>query len=529
MVLPVTSQWTSCQTTSSLSQQEICIESEVLILLPVPPATPVWSPPSGLTDTARNALIKAVNRVPSAWLLPPRDGELFDRPAEVYARLQGYALCTDFAVVGGSGNTSVRKNYLCIHHGDSTQNNWKLLTRVEKDPVNPKVIVSSRKRDDTGANALSCKWRWYSILHLSIDDEGNEVSKWVLLQGRGRESHSHPLAKTRLLYSVHKKAQPEYQLAIIAATANRGAFLSHRANERVLWGLSLELDRKTYYNLARLKAMSYDGDGLKALVTCLEQDEWIYRTLWLAQRDKDTQEVTAQVLDAVFFTLPRLITLARRFCPDWMIQVDSTFKTNAIKMPLINMIGVTNTGSTFPFGFCFVMAESSKAWRFTFHCGEDVVFQGLPKPRVVIADQGLGLRSCWSSVWPDSILQFCKWHAAQNIRQRLAEKKYLKKDREEIMGLVWKYIWSTTPASLEANRDEMKSRLAASEVTYIDTHWVVKEAQVIRLWTETFPNLDCYSTQRNESIHPIIKTLLNPQLRLYQAVPGCFGAGNVGR
>jgi hypothetical protein len=27
--------------------------------------TPVWSPPSGLTDTARNAFIKAVNRVPS--------------------------------------------------------------------------------------------------------------------------------------------------------------------------------------------------------------------------------------------------------------------------------------------------------------------------------------------------------------------------------------------------------------------------------------------------------------------------------
>ena len=75
------------------------------------------------------------------------------------------------------------------------------------------------------------------------------------------------------MYNIHKKAQPEYQLAIIAATANRGAFLSHHANERVLWGLDLELDRKTYYNLARLKAMSCDGDGLKALITCLEQDE----------------------------------------------------------------------------------------------------------------------------------------------------------------------------------------------------------------------------------------------------------------
>jgi len=220
------------------------------------------------------------------------------------------------------------------------------------------------------------------------------------------------------------------------------------------------------------------------------------------------------VLDAVFFTLPGLITFARRFCPDWMIQVDGTFNTNVIKMPLINMIGVINMGSTFPFGFCFVMSESSKAWRFIFSCIENVVFQGLPKPRVVIADQGLGLRSCWSSVWPDSILQFCEWHAAQNIKKRLAEKKYLKKDREEIIDLIWKYIWSTTPASLEANRDEMKSRLIDLKVTYIDTYWVVKEVQVIRLWIETFPNLDCYSTQRNESIHPIVKTLLNPQLRL---------------
>src|SRR4051794_39695957 len=86
------------------------------------------------------------------------------------------------------------------------------------------------------------------------------------------------------------------------------------------------------------------------------------------------------------------------------------------------------------------------------------------------------------------------------------------------MGLVRKCIWSTSPASLEANRDEMKARLATSEVDYINTHWVTKEAQVIRLWTETFPNLNCFSTQRDESMHPIVKTLLNPQLRLDQAV-----------
>ena len=91
------------------------VESSTSVL-----ATPVWSPPPGLTDTARNALVKAINRVPPAWLLPPQDGELFDRSAEVYARLQGYALFIGFAVVGRSDSTSLRKNYLCIHHEDKT-------------------------------------------------------------------------------------------------------------------------------------------------------------------------------------------------------------------------------------------------------------------------------------------------------------------------------------------------------------------------------------------------------------------------
>lgn len=196
-----------------------------------------------------------------------------------------------------------------------------------------------------------------------------EVTKWVPLQGRGREGHSHPLAKTALLYHVHKKAQPEYLHAVAAALANKGAYLTYRENKRVLWGLNLELDRRAYYNLARLKAMSYDGNGLKALIACLERDGWTYRTPWSVQKD-ETNSVIVHVLEALFFTLPDLVALARRLCPDWMMQADGTFNTNVIKMPLIDMIGVTNTGLIFPFAFCFVTSESSKAWRFTFDCVE---------------------------------------------------------------------------------------------------------------------------------------------------------------
>jgi hypothetical protein len=36
-----------------------------------------WSPYSDLARGIRNPLVEAVGRLPRAWLLPPRDGEVF--------------------------------------------------------------------------------------------------------------------------------------------------------------------------------------------------------------------------------------------------------------------------------------------------------------------------------------------------------------------------------------------------------------------------------------------------------------------
>ena len=52
-----------------------------------PASTSQWSPPPGLTATARTALETAVARVPTAWLILPQDGELFNRLDEAFARL----------------------------------------------------------------------------------------------------------------------------------------------------------------------------------------------------------------------------------------------------------------------------------------------------------------------------------------------------------------------------------------------------------------------------------------------------------
>jgi hypothetical protein len=57
--------------------------------------------------------------------------------------------------VKGQGTTPVRKNYWCIHYGTETRSNRKLSESIEKDSINPKIIVSFRKRMTPGRMRLA--------------------------------------------------------------------------------------------------------------------------------------------------------------------------------------------------------------------------------------------------------------------------------------------------------------------------------------------------------------------------------------
>jgi hypothetical protein len=87
-----------------------------------------------------------------------------------------------------------------------------------------------------------------------------------------------------------------------------------------------------------------------------------------------------------------------------------------------------------------------------------------------------------------------------------------------IMDLVWAYIWSGTEDELEIKRAQMIKAIQPRERTYINKHWRLKERQVIRCYTSLNPNLNCFSLQREEGQHPMVKTVLNHQIRLDRAV-----------
>ena len=63
--------------------------------------------------------------------------------------------------------------------------------------------------------------------------------------------------------------------------------------------------------------------------------------------DPATTEPVDRYLEMMFFTSDNQIQWTQRFCSSFMIEIDTTFNTNNLRLPLIILTGIANTGMSF--------------------------------------------------------------------------------------------------------------------------------------------------------------------------------------
>jgi hypothetical protein len=462
----------------------------------------------------RNGVEEAIESFDSSWLLPPHEGEVFQIAKDCLCRLQGYALSRGFAVVTTTSKKS-RAQFSCIHHGIETKNWRELENHVDKDTEGN--ILSRRKKEATSANAKDCTWEMYWSVR-SVGKRGSGVVAGQL--GITRDVHNHILAPNPFIYKVHQKATPQYHQAVGLALGHRLAHQPYSAMRRVLDTSGLRLDRKTYYNLVRSKPLEdkVSNDSFEELVLALEEVGFRFACS-MSDELADDGSVKGRVLEQVFFISDAQITYGKRFIADQVLLIDGTFETNRLGLVLLVVVGVTNTGKNFPAAYSFVKSEARASFDFVFDCLKRFIFtDNIAEARIVLSDQAAGLIASMPAAMPNCKLQHCGWYIAQNIKKRLAEKKYLAEERKGIMNLVWFYIQSSTEAELVDNKAILMASLKASEQNYIQKHWYPRESHFIYTYTRKDANLGCNSTQRAESTHPVTTTLLNHQLALGESV-----------
>jgi MULE transposase domain len=69
---------------------------------------------------------------------------------------------------------------------------------------------------------------------------------------------------------------------------------------------------------------------------------------------------TKRIVRDILFISDEQIRLARRSVSGFIYETDATFNTNTRRLPLAVMVGINNTGHTFPMAFMFITSESAK-------------------------------------------------------------------------------------------------------------------------------------------------------------------------
>ena len=85
-----------------------------------------------------------------------------------------------------------------------------------------------------------------------------------------------------------------------------------------------------------------------------------------------------RVIRDIFFMLDEQICMAKRFVSGFLYKTNATFNTNTQRLPLSIMVGIDNTGHTFPMAFMFITSESAKSFQFANECLTDLCFYNCP-------------------------------------------------------------------------------------------------------------------------------------------------------
>ena len=162
------------------------------------------------------------------------------------------------------------------------------------------------------------------------------------------------------------------------------------------------------------------------------------------------------------------------------MEIDTTFNTNNLKLPLTILTAISNTGDSFPMAFSYLPSKSKVRFDFIFESLKELAWEEYPPPFVVIGDQAKGLAALLPDSMPDSVSQYCEWHAFENIKKLLIDRGYSKEKQKIAKPLIWAYLKATTSSSLNTARATLMTALRPAEACYIKKNWVSKEKSVCR-------------------------------------------------
>jgi hypothetical protein len=386
-----------------------------------------------------------------------------------------------------------------------------------------KVAVSDRERN-TLNRRFGCPVR-YCLSYKQVcrgdpDSKRHFVGRW-----KNDTHEGHALPVNCLSLPGHRQRFPAFQQARGLAMKYRFASIKYSTIQKLLNEdmVGVSLKQKEYYNLKRHQPFdARDDESAAALLQALTDEGFRWRTFVRDTVDElDSSKIVSRKLIQIVFWHPEACILARRFCAGHLLEVDATFNTNNLRMPLMTSLGITNEGKGFPVAFSYCPGETAEAYvNFLTVVKEDIISESVAEIAVILADMSSGIISAvdtYKILSPYQQLQFCSWHAVEAIKARVRKGGYTSNELSVVDDLVWKYIQAETLAELDLSRTALSDFLRPGEQEYLAHTWRSKEARTVRCHTNLLRNLGRNSTQSLESFHNVVHQVTHGQLALHKS------------
>lgn len=328
----------------------------------------------------------------------------FKTKQDILDTLQGLGRQDGYAFYTQRSKNGIRVSIACVHAGK------------------PRTDYKKKSPEEGGRDALSRKHECPWVLKARYDELNGH---WIV--SALTNEHNHAPARDVRVYAQHRKLS-EHALRDAATMIKAGA--SNRTIVRKLDSDSVPLLSKDISNL-RPKLANKLVD-VKDMIEDLQSSGYFVR--WNVNEKSE--------LDRLFFSHHHSKTMAQRF-PEVVIM-DATYSTNTLKMPFVNIIGVSNLGQqrlrSFAMAGAWITKEDEESMTWVTLALKELVFDNGISPSTFVTDNQLAINNAIDRLFPNAKRLLCTWHIKNNFKTNLRKLFASDEDWEAFINAVDRLI-----------------------------------------------------------------------------------------
>ena len=101
-----------------------------------------------------------------------------------------------------------------------------------------------------------------------------------------------------------------------------------------------------------------------------------------------------------------------------VLVLDSTYKTNKYRLPLLEFVGNTSTMKTFSIAFAYMMSVRQDNITWALERSRELLHSKDLYPKVVVTDRNNALINVVETVFSNAATLLCSYHIGQNVRAK---------------------------------------------------------------------------------------------------------------